>query len=151
MTEVVFQASDLAGARRRAFLSSARDGRALLRDTDGFALAMVPLAELEAVSEVGHIALMLLRAEVGMRREKPRPSDLGGLAWVMVLDEEDCAQCLEELRDAVSLADSTHDLVPLRSCLREWQTTARALADPARCRLLTGAGDEDFVEVDRPA
>lgn len=78
-----------AGARRREFLRAARDGRALLRDTDGFALAMVPLADLEEVSEIGQAALTLLRAESGLRRVDAHESDLGPLAWLLVFDEDD--------------------------------------------------------------
>jgi hypothetical protein len=52
ITSEVFQASDLAGAKRREFLGAAREGGALLRDTDGFALTMIPLAQLEAITEV---------------------------------------------------------------------------------------------------
>ena len=43
--ETMFQASDLAGPRRREFIGAGRSGRALLRDTDGFALVMLPLAK----------------------------------------------------------------------------------------------------------
>jgi hypothetical protein len=150
-TDVVFQASDLAGARRREFLSAARDGRALLRDTDGFALAMVPLADLEAVSEIGQAALTLLRAESGLRRADAHASDLGPLAWLLVFDEDDRAQFVEELSDAITLADATRDPQPLRTCLRDWRTTAEALSDPARRLVLIGVPDEDFVEVERPA
>jgi len=112
-TDVVFQASDLAGARRREFLSAARDGRALLRDTDGFALAMVPLADLEAVSEIGQAALTLLRAESGLRRTDAHASDLGPLAWLLVFDEEDRAQFVEELSEVFAHALGKRLITPV--------------------------------------
>jgi hypothetical protein len=43
------------------------------------------------------------------------------------------------------------DLRSLRTCLRDWQTTAEALSDPAGRLVLIGVPDEDFVEVERPA
>ena len=51
ITSAVFQASDLAGAKRREFLGAAREGGALLRDTDGFALTMVPRSTAQALSD----------------------------------------------------------------------------------------------------
>jgi hypothetical protein len=112
---------------------------------------MVPLADLEAVSEIGQAALTLLRAESGLRRADAHASDLGPLAWLLVFDEDDRAQFVEELSDAITLADATRDLRPLRACLRDWQRTAEALSDPTRRLLLIGAAEEDFVEVERPA
>lgn len=147
----VFQASDLAGSRRREFITAAREGRALLRDTDGFALAMLPLAELDAVAELSHTAAAFIRAESALQQGKTRPVDLGDFAWLSVFEDDDRAELFGELRDAISMAESTHDLEPLRTCLREWQTTAKALADPERRKILTGLGDDEFVKVGRPA
>ena len=84
MTTAVFQASDLAGAKRREFLGAARKGGALLRDTDGFALTMVPLSQLEAITEVARTAVAALlaaaaevdRAVKGMATDDP---------WVLLL------------------------------------------------------------------
>ena len=42
------------------------------------------------------------------------------------------------------------DAAPVETCLREWRTTARALADPQRRAILTGPGDDDYAEVSRP-
>ena len=52
---------------------------------------------------------------------------------------------------ATLATDATRDLRPLRTCLRDWQTTAEALSDTARRLLQNGAADEDFAEVERPA
>ena len=43
-------------------LGAARQGGALLRDTDGFALTMVPLAQLKAVTEIAQVAVAALLA-----------------------------------------------------------------------------------------
>jgi hypothetical protein len=146
----VFQASDLAGAKRREFLSAAREGGALLRDTDGFALTMVPLAQLEAITEVARTAVAALLAMAALGRGSVRPAELGQLAWLTVFDNGDRAEFFGELRDALTLAEATRDAVPVETCLREWQTTARALADPLRRAILIGPGDDGYAEVSRP-
>ncbi len=150
ITSEVFQASDLAGAKRREFLGAAREGGALLRDTDGFALTMVPLAQLEAITEVAHTAVAALLALAALSRGSARPAELGQLAWLAVFDEEDRAEFFGELRDALSVAEATRDAAPVETCLREWRTTARALADPQRRAVLTGPGDDDYAEVPWP-
>jgi hypothetical protein len=150
ITSEVFQASDLAGAKRREFLGAAREGGALLRDTDGFALTMVPLAQLEAITEVARTAVAALLALAVMGQGTVRPAELGQLAWLAVFDEEDRAQFFGELRDVLSVAEATRDSEPVETCLREWRTTARALADPQRRVILTGPGDDDYAEVLRP-
>jgi hypothetical protein len=71
-------------------------------------------------------------------------------AWLSVFDHEDQAEFLSELWDSIRLAESTHELQALRVCLREWQTTARALSDPKGRQILTSAGDDEFVEVGSP-
>jgi len=150
MTASVFQASDLAGAKRRDFLGAAREGGALLRDTDGFALTMVPLAQLEAITEIAQIAVAALLALAVLSRGSVRPAELGQLSWLAVFDDDDRAEFFDELRDALSIAQATRDAAPVETCLREWRTTARALSDPAARPILTAPGDDDYAEVIRP-
>jgi uncharacterized protein DUF6247 len=104
---------------------------ALLRDTDGFALTMVPLAQLEAITEVARTAVAALLALAALGRGSVRPAELGQLAWLAAFGDDDRAEFFEELRDALSVAEATRDAAPVETCLREWRTTARALADPA--------------------
>jgi hypothetical protein len=150
ITSAVFQASDLAGAKRREFIGAAREGGALLRDTDGFALTMVPLAQLEAVTEIAQVAVAALLALAALGRGSTRPADFGQLAWLAAFDEDDRAEFFEELRDALSVAEATRDAGPVETCLREWRMTARALSDPLRRAILTAPGDDDYAEIDRP-
>lgn len=150
MTHTVFLASDLA-SKRREFIDAGRDGRALLRDTDGFPLAMLPLPTLEAITEVAAHALALLGAEAAIRQERVRPADLGPLAWLSALDREDQDDFVAEFRDALALAFSTSDIESVEICLRDWKRTAAALSDPTRSAILTEAGDEDYVPVERPS
>jgi hypothetical protein len=146
---MVFQASDLAGAKRREFLGAARKGSALLRDTDGFALTMLPSAQLEAIAEVARTAVAALVAVTATGRQA-RPAELGPLAWMTAFDPDDRAEFMSELLDALSIAEATRDVGPVETCLSEWQTTARALADPLRNAILTGPGDDDYAEAERP-
>ena len=60
------------------------------------------------------------------------------------------AQFVEELSDAITLADATGDLRPLRSYIQDLAATAEALSNPVRRLALIGAVGEDFVEVERP-
>ena len=150
MTTAVFQASDLAGAKRREFLGAARKGGALLRDTDGFALTMVPLSQLEAITEVARTAVAALLAAAALSRGQVRPAELGQLAWLAVFDDDDRAEFFGELRDALAVAEATRDAGPVETCLRDWRTTARALSDPLAREILTGRGDFDYAEVTRP-
>lgn len=148
--DTVFQASDLAGAKRREFLGAARKGGALLRDTDGFALTMVPLAQLEAITEVAHTAVAALLAAAALSRGQVRPAELGQFAWLAVLDDDDRAEFFDELRDALAVAEATRDATPVETCQRGWRTTARALSDPLAREILTGPADENYAEVARP-
>ena len=150
MTTAVFQASDLAGAKRRQFIGAARQGGALLRDIDGFALTMVPLAQLEAISEVASTAVAALLAAAALSRGQARPAELGRFAWLAAFDDDDRVEFFDELRDALAVAEATRDAAPVETCLRAWRTTARALSDPLAREILTGLGDENYAEVARP-
>ena len=141
ITSTVFQASDLAGAKRREFLGAAREGRALTK---------VPLAQLEAITEIAQVAVAALLALAALSRDSVRPADLGQLAWLATFDGDDRAEFFEELRDALSVAEATRDATPVETCLRDWRTTARALSDALRHAILTAPGDDDYAEVDRP-
>ena len=146
MTSAVFQASDLAGAKRREFLAAAREGGALLRDTDGFALTMVPLAKLEAITEVARTAVGALLAVARLSRRPFRPAELGQFAWLAAFEDDDRAEFFDELRDALAVAEATWDAAPVELVLREWRTTGRALEDPLAREILTAPGDEDYAE-----
>lgn len=148
--DTVFQASDLAGTRRREFLGAAREGRALLRDTDGFALTLIPLSYFEAITEIASTAVAALVAAAVLSRSQIRPAELGRFAWLAAFDEDDRAEFFDELRDALAVAEATRDSRPVETCLRDWRTTARALSDPLAREILTGPGDGDYVDIARP-
>jgi Family of unknown function (DUF6247) len=144
----VFQASDLAKSRRD-FIGAGRSGRALLRDTDGFGLIMVPLSDWECTKAVSARAFDVLRTETALRRSDVRPAELP-FGWLLEFDVDDRQEFLNEVRDALSVAETTHDLEPVETCIRDWIRTAKALSDPLRRAILTAPGDDDYEEVGRP-
>jgi Family of unknown function (DUF6247) len=111
---------------------------------------MIPLVRREAITEIAQVAVAALVALGAPGRGLSRPADFGQLAWLTAFDEDDRAEFFEELRDALSLAEATRDAAPVEVCLREWRTTAQALADPLRRAILTAPGDDDYAEVSRP-
>jgi hypothetical protein len=149
---MMFQVSDLAGARRREFLDEAKRGEASLRDTDGAVLVMVAARRLAALSEASTVAVQMYAAEAALKSpERIVPASLGQLAWLAEFDEDDRLEALAELRDAVSLTLVHQDPAPLRDVLRAWRTTAAVMRDPVRRAVLTSApSDDDFVEVQEP-
>src|SRR5258707_8132957 len=102
----------LAGAKRREFLGAAREGGALLRDTDGFALTMIPLAQLEAITEIAQVAVAALLALAALSHDSVRPADLGQLAWLAAFHGEDPAEFFEHLPDPLSAAEATRAATP---------------------------------------
>jgi Family of unknown function (DUF6247) len=105
---------------------------------------MVPLSQLEAITEVARTAVAALLAAAALSRGQARPAELGQFAWLAVFDDDDRAEFFGELRDALAVAEATRDADPVETCLREWRTTARAR------EILTGPGDDDYAEVTRP-
>lgn len=149
----VFQVSDLAGSKRRAFVDQAKGGNARLRDIDGTPLVMLReagLTQLEGLSEalVGYLSL-----ETALDRERKdrQPTDFGSLAWAATLDEKDLRELRDDLRGALAVAASQRDTTPVDTLLRDWRYTALDLADPRSGPILRGVHtDHDFVEAPRP-
>jgi hypothetical protein len=100
----------------------------------------------EAIAEVARTAVAALLALAALSRGPVRPAELGQLAWLAVFEDDDRAEFFDELRDALSVAESTRDATPVGTCLREWRTTARALSDPLAREILAGPGDDDYAE-----
>jgi hypothetical protein len=71
--------------------------------------------------------------------------------WFVHLDKDDREQMIGEVFAGVHGLVKTGSVVRLETCLRDWRTTAQALADPERRAVLAGdLDDEDFTEVQRP-
>ncbi len=150
---ITYQASDLAGAKRREFIDAAKSGGARLRDTDGASLVMVPLGTFEVLKELRSWAGRYLQVEGALERPRPerKAVDFGELAWLSAFDDEDQASFRRELHEALVQAVAAESLEPVNTCVRDWRTTARALSDDTRRKILTGRPDlTEFVEVSRP-
>lgn len=152
MTATLYQASDLAGKKRRAFLDQAKtSGRAQLRDTDGTPLVLLTGRELATLEHARTaVTLMLNLLTVESQGVDARPSDMGELAWLSVFDAEDRATFHEEFLDSLAVAVASDDFAPVDKCLDDWKRTARSLSDSDRRGILTGSGGDEYVEVEAP-
>ena len=137
---ITYQASDLAGAKRREFLQAARAGAARLRDTDGTSLVMVPQAAFDTLGQLNRWASRYLQVEAALerRRAERRPADFGELAWLEVFDEDDLRTFRHEFHEALIRAVASETAEPVDTCVLDWRTTAKALSDEKRRHILTG-------------
>jgi hypothetical protein len=151
--DIVFQSSDLAGARRVEFLQAARAGGARLRDKDGTSLVMLPESHVDWLESMAQWATAHLRLQELLRRGvPPTVSDLGELAWLRVFGLDDLSEFTGELNDALVTAHADRSADSLKDCVNAWRVTARQLADPLRQEVLLGTHDaQDFVETQRPS
>lgn len=151
VSDVLYQVSDLAGARRREFLDAAKRRPVALRDTDGSVLVMTTAARIASAAEASAAVTMIFAAEAALARTgDPQPVELGGLAWLADFDDADRKEALAELRTAVVVALTTEDPLPLRDALAAWETTARVMRDDARRVALVGVPSDDFVTASAP-
>lgn len=146
--DVIFQASDLAGAKRREFLTAAREGRAHLRDTDGTELVALRAHDLSVLESLAswsnaHRRLSALIERTG----SPTVADLGENAWLRVFDHDDISEFLAELQDALIASFSDNSTDVLDDCVRAWRLTAQQMQDPLRRSVLTARHDPaDFQD-----
>src|SRR5690349_16363971 len=104
MTDIIFQASDLAN-RRTEFLDAARGGQARLRDKDGTSFVMLRADQLDLLQRLNQWSQALMRLESLLRRGSvPRVKELGDLAWLRVFDFADLQEFVEELRESLFAA-----------------------------------------------
>ncbi|MDP4014770.1 MAG: hypothetical protein U0990_04670 [Candidatus Nanopelagicales bacterium] len=145
MTARTFQATDLA-RDHRTVLDQARESEALIRDKGGTTLAIVLLDELRATREVSRLALELLRIEA-LPQSRRVPTYLGDLAWLTYLDEEEYEEFVQEFRDALFLAASTHHTQIVDQLLYSWRATAEINSDPELSYQLLHSVDDYDDEV----
>lgn len=152
MTTTLYQASDLAGRKRREFLDQAKTaGKAQLRDTDGTPLVLLTGRALETLEHSrSAVALLLNLLAIESHGDTARPADMGELAWLSAFDAEDRAAFHNEFLDTLAVAVASDDFTGVDKCLDDWKRTARALSEPTRKLILTGAGDDKYVEVEAP-
>lgn len=150
--DVIYQASDLAGAKRREFLEAARSGRAHLRDTDGTDLVALKAHDLKVLEGLAYWSAQHRRLGRILRdSDVPSIAQLEQLAWLRVFDRDDLVTFLEELHDCLIAASADYDLGVIEEAVQAWRVTARQLDDPLRRSVLLARHDpDDFEEALRP-
>lgn len=151
----IYQPSDL-NQGYRAILDEAREGsNPRVRDKDGTGIVVVLEQEFDALTALttATASYILLDRAVAHRTKDEAPSlaEFGDWTWLRHFDRDDLVEFLGEIGDALVVANRERTFEPVRVVLRDWMTTANALADPLRRQILLGdPQDEDFVEVARP-
>lgn len=150
--DVIYQATDLAGSKRREFLDAARSGRAHLRDTDGTDLVALRAQDLEVLEGLAYWSAQHRRLSRLLRDvNAPTVAQLNDLAWLRVFDRADLEVFVDELYDCLIAASADGDLHVLLEAVRAWRATAQQLEDPLRRSTLLGRHDpSDFDEAPRP-
>ncbi len=142
MVSTIYQATDLKD-RRTELLDAAVRGLAVVRAVDGTALVFTRLDRVEREHRVASWSLWMHAAEQGNLPPQ--------LRWLRHLDDEDRAECLVELWEALEDEHSDGTQEAFDNALHAWKTTALALADPDRREVLLGTVDvDDFEPVARP-
>lgn len=148
----IFQASDLS-KKRKEVLEAARKDHALIRDTQGEGLVMLPAQRVKGLEKFNIWSVNLTRLR-RLQHGRARSSvvDWGDLAWLLPLDDDDLSEFCEELSDTLLICSAEEDYAQLDSMIHDWKVTAGQLADPLRRHtLLTDRlEDADFTPVDEP-
>lgn len=120
-------------------LDAARSGSAVIRDTDGLSLTLMPTEVVQRDNYVCEglraalVMLLLLRAPL-----PASPSHYGRLGWLAVLPAPDQEEFIWEYINALLMLTG-QDASSVERLVYEWQQTARAWADPAlRAQLSAG-------------
>ena len=90
-------------------LASARTGTAVVRDIDGFTLALVPKRDFDLLIESRSMLLAFLTADGAASSHASTASAFGAFAWMASLDEEDREECLTDLREGLMLLAAGDD------------------------------------------
>lgn len=149
----IYQASDLS-AKRRELMDAARAGFVQIRDTDGTGLVLLPQARFDFFCAVRECFSRFVTLEAAFQRptRERRGTDFGEYAWLAAFDEDDQRTFRTELLSALAQSLSTDSSEPVETCIRDWQTTARALRNEKARRVLTSPGEHlaAYDEVKRP-
>ncbi len=150
--ETIFQPSDL-NKRGRTIIDAARESYARLRDKDGVSLIILKEESLQTLETISKTLKNYIPLEHSLLHGsgKPEISDFGDWSWLRVFDQDDLADFLHEIREALMLSTTEGTTEYVDDALNAWRTTAEALDDPTRREILLGdISDDDFTEVDRP-
>jgi hypothetical protein len=152
-SDEIFQVSDL-NRRGKVVMDAAREHRARIRDTDGGSFVLLRedrLVDLEALASMAVNLATVERGRSACGANPLTPADMGEWTWLRHLPEEDLAEFVTEVREALIHAVHERDHSIATRVVADWQVTARALADADRRSVLLGSPDDsDFVEARRP-
>ncbi len=140
----IFQSSDL-NQKGRAIIDAARAGWARLRDKDGVSLVMLPEERVDALLKVVNAVANLLTIERALAHKQEGQLDLSGFGewtWLRVFGEDDLAEFIDEMHEAVIVAAREQSAELLEETLNRWRVTADVLQDPLRREILLGADHE---------
>lgn len=106
-----FTSSDLAN-RRKMVLAAAKAGRALVRDTDGTTLVMLPAEHLATRQRLSELDGVLRALVASLQAPDPSASSLGEIAWVATWPYERRQRLVSDLAEVLTLAHSLQDPMP---------------------------------------
>ncbi len=150
MAQLLFQSSDLQKHRRKVLDAGRTDEGAVVRDTDGTTLLLLPKVLHDGLEVMVEMTQGFLVAAAAIDRDSTRASEFGSFAWMVFLDADDRKECLFDLRDALALL-ANGNRSAFEDVLEAWRITATELSDELRRTVLLGKlQDDDFEEVDRP-
>lgn len=152
MGNTIFSASDLS-RKRKDILREARDGVALVRDTDGVGLVMMQESRLRFLERMQELTgLHVVVGRVVSKGAGVSIQELGSNSWIRVFDEGDLVELSAELGDALQAARGDENTDLADEVVKAWRVTARQLQDPLRREVLTSSLEQsDFAEAPRPS
>lgn len=152
LSDIIYQASDLASSKRVDFIRDAKRGGARLRDKDGSSLLFLPEVQVNALRSLTRWSqLHLILSGLLDSGTALTVTNLGELAWLRVFDEADVREFCSELHVALlaALADDQSDVV--EDCVAAWRITANEMSDPLRRAVLTASfSSDDYVDPSEP-
>jgi hypothetical protein len=125
MATHAFTTSDLA-RRRKDVLAAARTGTAMIRDTDGFVLAILPADRLAVTDRLADLNGTLRCLVATLNDPSPAPAALGEAAWASTWAPSRRQQLAADLAEALALAESLGDPGPAAGLLEASRPQPRA-------------------------
>jgi len=111
-----FTASDLS-QQRRAVLEAGRGSGALVRDTDGEVVVVVPASLLNHLERIGDLSRSFVALTQSLEADAVSPAALADFAWAAQWPRARRARLAREIGDAIALAVSLKDPAPVEAVL----------------------------------
>lgn len=111
-----FTASDLSRKRKDVLAASKREG-ALIRDTGGMVLALIPFERLAAAERLNALGLTLTALVASLPIDDPPAGSLGEASWAATWSRSRRRQLVDDFGEALALATSIKDPRPAEALL----------------------------------